>query len=121
MDYSISTTIDQQFAASRLKVYIDNEAVRSLRASVLGYLHEFVVLYNISQCSADRFSRLVLDVLANLTDDIFEVITLPTSRAGKYIIGLRVSRTLNRQVALCAFDLLSRHGNCPFTLGTYRH
>lgn len=47
---------------------------------------------------------LVTDKLANDPMDVFESVTAPTGRAGEHTLGLRFSRSIERDLALAAKD-----------------
>jgi hypothetical protein len=88
------------------KFKIDDEAVRLLRARCFSQLYVLAVAEGGSRLARQRVRHLFRDIIGDLSGDIFETVTYPTSRAGHAILGLRISRSLDWNVALRAFDFL---------------
>ena len=96
-------------ASLGLPVIIDEEAIRLLGDLVDSHLHEWAAASDLQELGAQCLFDLRCRILLDLGDDIFEVVTTPTGGAGEHVLGLRISRTLKRDVTCRAFDLMSGH------------
>lgn len=97
-------------ATGSLRVKVDDEAiVLAAGAVVARYLHEATSADGVVEHPIEAHLGLIDHLLLNLAKDVFVCIPVPTGRAAKVGIGLRITWPLNFDVADGAFDLMIRH------------
>src|SRR5262249_47134014 len=88
-----------------MQIQIDDEAMQLLRDRMLGDCYVLVAAEGFFEASAETITDLLRRVLVDFPHDLFECVALPAGRAGYSRIGLRISRTLKRDIALRAFNI----------------
>jgi len=91
------------------KVEIDDETARFLWARCLGYLHSFVVAECGFEHAPERVCYLIRRMLPDLGHYAFEAISCTAPGAFESILRFRISRTLERDIAMRAFDDFDGH------------
>lgn len=88
-----------------MQIQIDDEAMRLLGDRMLGDFYVLVAPQVGADLAREEVARLLRHVLADFPHDLIVGVSFPASRAGYSTIGLRISRTLKRDIALRAFDI----------------
>jgi hypothetical protein len=96
-------------SSESLKFKIDDEPVSLAAARVFCQLYVLVVAQGTFEGAVERTRDLIPDVLADFGHYAIEPVTSAAPGATESVLRFRVSRTLERDVALRAFNFLSGH------------